>query len=350
MSKRTRIVGLSGPTASGKTDLALRLAKYLPLELINADSVTVYEHFNIGAAKPNEEQLEKVPHQLLSMLAPHEDFDAALFIEEAARSIENSVLRGKIPLLVGGAGFYIRALLCGLVASRAATEDSAKAEVLLREESLQAQGLEKKAISCALHSWLQEIDWETASRLHPHDRARIRRALCFALTEGKSLAGEHNRHQNRSELYSALLFILTPPRDKLYERINSRVEKIFAQGLLEETKRIVSKYGESAKALGAIGYKEALGVLQGEFSLAEAIERCQLATRHYAKRQFTWWRNQPAKLAWSDLTSKLGPFVISKEGSLSLQRIVETISKFISGEHGEGIFIIYLDKYDKLLE
>lgn len=284
------LVVLCGPTAAGKTAAALALAEHLDLEVISADSRQVYRLMDIGTAKPTAGERDRVPHHLLDVVWPDEGFDAARFAELAAQSIREVLARGRLPLLVGGTGLYVRALTEGLVATPAA--DPSVRRCL--ENLAEAEGTR------FLHNRLAVVDPEGAAQLHPNDRVRIVRALeVFELT-GRPLSVWQRAHGFRARPYRLLKFALTPERDELYRRIDTRAKAMFAGGLIAEAESLLSAgYSPQLKALQTIGYREAIRLLQGKCSIEGALAELQQATRRYAKRQLTWFRAD-SEMIWVD--------------------------------------------------
>ena len=284
------LVVLCGPTAAGKTAMALALAEHFDLEVISADSRQVYRLMDIGTAKPTAEERARVPHHLLDVIWPDEGFDAARFAGLAAQSITGVLARGRLPLLVGGTGLYVRALTEGLVATPGA--DPAMRSRL--EAQAEAEG------SAVLHGRLAIVDPEAAVLLHPNDRVRIVRALeVFELT-GRPLSAWQRAHGFRERRYRLLKLALTPERDELYRRIDERAAAMFAGGLIEETAALLAAgYSPQLKSLQTIGYRETVRLLEGKYSIEGALAELQQATRRYAKRQLTWFRAD-SEMIWVD--------------------------------------------------
>lgn len=289
-ASRPALVVLCGPTAAGKTAAALELADRFPCEAVSADSRQVYRLMDIGTAKPTVAERARLPHHLLDVVWPDQPFDAARFAELAGAAVAGIAARGALPLLVGGTGLYVRALTEGLVAAPGA--DSQLRQAL--EKDVAAAG------SAALHRRLMTVDPATAALLHPNDAVRIMRALeVFTLT-GRPLSDWQQRHGFRARPYRLLKIALTVERDELYRRIDTRAAAMFAGGLLEETEQLLAAgYAPQLKALQTIGYREAVRLLRGELSPAQALAELQQATRRYAKRQLTWFRGDP-EMIWVD--------------------------------------------------
>ena len=284
------LVVIAGPTASGKTGLALELAEVWPAEIISADSRQVYRGMDIGTAKATAEERRRVPHHLLDVVDPDEDFTAADFARLGRRAAADVVRRGRLVLVVGGTGLYIRTLTEGLV-------DAPPADPVLRGELSRMEAAEGEG---ALHRRLQEVDPELAARLHPHDSVRIVRGLEVFLLSGLRLSDLQKNHGFGERPFSVLYFALSVDRDELYRRIDVRVERMFAQGLVEETEALLARgYPPGCKGMKTIGYKEVLEHLDGRLSREEAIAQIQQNSRRYAKRQLTWLRKEKSVI-WLD--------------------------------------------------
>jgi len=271
---------MQGPTSVGKTAAALDLAQLLPVEIINADSMQVYRGMDIGTSKPDASQRARVPHHLFSIAEPDEDFSAADYLRLGRAAIEDIAGRGRIPLVVGGTGLYVRALLHGL--SQAPGGDLGS-RYLLRQQAPEA-----------LYERLQECDPESAARIHPRDMLRIVRALEVFMSSGIPLSAHHAAHRFQPAPYNAVRLCLGRAREELYGRINARVEQMFAEGFIEEVRSLLARgIAADAKPMQAIGYRQALMYLRGACSLDETVCCIQKDTRHLAKRQFTWLKRIP---------------------------------------------------------
>lgn len=308
--EKPKIVVISGPTASGKSALAIALAERLGGEIVNADSIQAYRGFNIGSGKSTAEECQKVPHHLLSMLNPEEEFNAGMFAALAADKIADISQRGKVPFVVGGTGLYIRSLLCGLIDVQ---EENPEVKRYLREEELVIRSRcgSEQEVAREFHHWLSQLDPETAMALHPHDLQRIKRALTVTLTVGGSLRNLQQQHQHRAVKYRALVIALLPERQTLYQGIEKRVDEMLSKGLVEEVRGLLSVCrshggtGANCKPLSSIGYQQLVTYLQENCSFEQAVEDIKRETKRLAKRQITWWRNQPAALGWNILERKL---------------------------------------------
>jgi len=278
------LVVVVGATASGKSELAVRLAERLDGEVVNADSMQVYCGMNIGTAKPSAELLGRVPHHLLGIVAPDVNFTAADFQQAARQVIGEIHARGRIPVVVGGTGLYIRALLHGLAESPGGDE-------IIRLELTQIAENEGNGV---LLERLRSVDPVTAARLHINDRLRIVRALEVYHQSGRPFSAYQSGHGFAETWCRALKIGIDVPRDELYRRINLRVEQMLVDGLVEEVRVLLAAgYHPDLKALRSIGYKEVCAYLAGKLTFSEATELIKRDSRHYAKRQLTWFKKEP---------------------------------------------------------
>lgn len=292
--ERIRLVVIQGPTASGKSELAVRLAERFDGEIVNADSMQVYRRMDVGTAKPSPDLLARVPHHLLDICDPDADFSAADFLRHASRAIEEIHRRGKRVFLVGGTGLYIKTLIRGLV-------DFPGGNDAIREE-LEALGRTEGVAE--LHRRLAEVDPAAAARLHPNDRLRVVRALEVFLMTGRPLSAYHEEHRFAEERYDTLKLGIAVERELLYRRIEERVDRMVAEGLVEEVRGLLAAgWAPSLKAMGAIGYREVCAHLAGGLSIEEAVRLIKQNTRNYAKRQMTWFRKDP-EIIWVEYPEK----------------------------------------------
>lgn len=276
------LIVLAGPTASGKTAAAIRLAQRLDAEIVGADSQQVYRHFDIGTAKPSREELEAIPHHLISVLEPNEACTAGRYQQLADAAIENIRARGKRVVVVGGTGLYLRVLLHGVL-------PAPPVDPALRAR-LEAEAVEQGRE--ALHARLAKVDPESAARLPPSDVLRVVRALELFEQTGEPASVHRARHAFVPDRYAYDLLVLDPPRASLYPAINQRTRAMFEGGLLEEVKALLARGFGDAPAMGSVGYVQARDVLEGRLTLEEGIAAAAQATRHYAKRQLTWFRKE----------------------------------------------------------
>ena len=284
-----RVIILLGPTAVGKTGASILLAKALGTEIISADSMQIYRHMDIGTAKPSQYQLHEVKHHLMNVLSPHESFSAGLFQKEAAKIINDLHGRGKIPLVVGGTGLYIKSLTGGLFNGPSA--DRLLREKLKHEEERKGKGY--------LHKYLTEVDPGAAIKIEPNDLRRTVRALEVLIIEEKTISDF--QHSSTETLpYNFIKIGLIRERKELYELIEKRVDRMIVEGLLSETEKLMEMKPDRTP-LQALGYKEMKRYLDGEITIDEAVNLLKKRTRNYAKRQLTWFRKEPG-LNWVDVT------------------------------------------------
>ena len=282
------LIAIVGPTAAGKSALALALAERLSGEVVNYDSVQLYRGFNVGSGKLPLAERRGVAHHLLDCLEPADVFTAGDYRREALKVLADLRGRAKFPICVGGTGLYLRALLVGLF------EGPVRSEAL--RERLRA--LAERRGREFLHRLLARLDTAAAARIQPRDSQKLIRAVEVCILAKQPLSALHARGRAGLEGYRAIKLGLNPPRAQLYDRINRRVERMFATGLMEETQSLL--YHPDAariKPLGALGYRQACLVLQGKASRDDAVIATQAATRHYAKRQLTWFRRE-AEIVW----------------------------------------------------
>lgn len=283
MEKRPFIV-LTGPTAVGKTSLSIALAKAVNGAVISADSMQVYKHMDIGSAKIMPEEMDGVTHYLVDEFEPDEEFHVARFTERAKECLEEIYAKGQIPILVGGTGFYIQAVLYDIDFSKqdANTEYRGCLEALAKEHGAEY-----------LHDRLKEVDPASAESIHANNIKRVIRALEYYHLTGQKIS-EHNETERQKESpYNFAYFVLTDERAKLYERIDKRVDIMVERGLVEEVKNLKEMgYHREMVSMQGLGYKEILDYLDGKISLEEAIYIIKRETRHFAKRQLTWFRRE----------------------------------------------------------
>jgi tRNA dimethylallyltransferase len=287
---RTLIVGLDpvlvvvlGPTASGKTALSLALAERLYGEVINCDSVAMYREFEIGTAKPNASERALAPHHLFDIVDPTGYITAGEYGRLARQELAEIKARGNVPIVVGGAGLYLRALLDGLFPGPQRSEELRKR---LRE------GVEQRGPDY-LHRILRRLDPEAAAKIHANDVPKLIRAIEVCLGSRQKMTEMWKQGRDPLIGFRVLRLGLNPDREALYARINQRAERMFESGLVEETKQLLEKYGASTLPLGSPGYKQAVQMLRGEINAEAALQAAQQAHRNYAKRQMTWFRREP---------------------------------------------------------
>jgi len=277
------LVVILGPTASGKTGLSLHVAERFQGEIVNCDSVAVYREFEIGTAKPSPEERRRAPHHLIDVAEPTELVTAGDYSRRAREAIHEISSRGRLPIVAGGSGLYLRALLQGLFAAPP------------RSEELRArlrQGAEDRGPQY-LHKLLQRLDPKAAQTIHANDVAKVIRAVEVSITARAPMTEMWREGRDALRGFRILRIGLNPDREALYARINARAREMFSAGLIEETRAIAERHGQAARPLNSLGYKQAVQVLRGDLSLEEAIMAAQQGHRNYAKRQMTWFRREP---------------------------------------------------------
>ena len=278
------LIVLTGPTAVGKTSLSIALARAVDGEIISADSMQVYRHMNIGTAKITEEEKCGIPHFLIDEFEPDEEFNVTIFKNKVMGYIEEIKSRGKVPIIVGGTGFYIQSVIYDINFSEYG-DDS-----LVRQKyEVMAETIGKSE----LHKELALVDKEYAESVSENNIKKVIRALSFFEMTGERLSEHNKRERERCSPFDFAYFVLTMDRKKLYERIDKRVDLMFNMGLVEEVKSLISRgYNKSLVSMQGIGYKEVIGYLNGETNLSECIEIIKRDTRHFAKRQLTWFKRE----------------------------------------------------------
>ena len=277
-----------GPTASGKTAYAIALAQKHNGEVVSCDSMQIYREMDIGTAKPTQEEMQGIPHHMLDFVDPRENYSVADYVVAAKACIEDILLRGKLPILCGGTGLYVDSLLNGIEFSEDAKDDAYREEL---------KALAKEHGSEAVHALLQRVDAKAAQEIHPNNVKRVIRVLEIVKTTGMTKA-EFDLKSRKEPLYDASIYGMEMERERLYERINLRVDSMMEQGLLEEVKALLQKgIPPQATAMQAIGYKELVLYLEGKCTLSEAVDTIKQESRRYAKRQMTWFRRNP-NIVW----------------------------------------------------
>jgi tRNA dimethylallyltransferase len=276
------LVAILGPTASGKTALSLALARTLQGEIVNCDSVAMYREFEIGTAKPTAAERASAPHHLFDIVEPTGYITAGEYARQARQVLEDIKARGHVPIVVGGTGLYLRALIEGLFPGPQRSEE-------LRER-LRERAAKKG--SAYLHRILQRLDGTAAEGIHPNDAPKLIRAIEVCLGSRRQMTELWSEGRDALRGFCIRKIGLLPEREALYARINERARRMFESGLVEETQQLLTRYGEAAQPLGALGYKQAVELLRGELNRDAAIAAAQQAHRNYAKRQLTWFRRE----------------------------------------------------------
>jgi tRNA dimethylallyltransferase len=283
VSPEPLLVVVLGPTASGKTALSLSLAEHFHGEIVNCDSVAMYREFEIGTAKPTAAERARVPHHLVDFVDPSGYITAGEYARQAREVLQQIKSRGALPIVVGGTGLYLRALLEGLFAGPQRSEE-------LRERL--RQRVEEKGAGY-LHRILSRLDPAAAAKIHANDIPKLLRAIEVCLASRTKMSELWKQGRDSLQGFRIVRLGLDPERPALYERINQRAERMFDAGLVEETRGLLDKYGETARPLSALGYKQAVALIRGEMDRKTALQAAQQAHRNYAKRQMTWFRREP---------------------------------------------------------
>ena len=291
-NKKKPMIILTGPTAVGKTDLSIQLAKAINGEIISADSMQVYRHMDIGSAKVTPEEMEGVCHHLIDVLEPEEEFNVVVFQKLAKEALTGIYERGHIPIIVGGTGFYIQALLYDIDFTENDGDTAIRREL---EKLAQTQG------AGCLHQMLQEIDPESAAAIHQNNVKRVIRAIEFYRQTGKKISLHNEQEREKQSPYQFLYYVLDTDRKTLYERIDRRVDLMMEHGLVDEVKHLADMgCTRDMVSMQGLGYKEILDYLSGEIPLEEAVYILKRDTRHFAKRQITWFKRE-RDVRWLEL-------------------------------------------------
>ena len=292
-----KLIIIAGPTAVGKSDLGVELALRIGGEIISADSMQVYRHMDIGTAKITLEEMRGVPHHMIDIIEPTEPYHVYDFKQRAKAACEEIYSRGKIPIVVGGTGFYIQALLYDIDFSDQGSDDSMRSDLQYIADN---EGPE------ALHKILAELDPDTAASLHPNNVKRVIRAIEYARQNGVAISKHNEEQREKKSPYDFKYFVLNDDRAAVYDRIDTRVDKMISAGLEEEVKSLVEMgCTPEMTSMQGIGYKQMLMYLNGQIDLDEAIRLIKRDSRHYAKRQLTWF-NRERDLIWLDLQQYSG--------------------------------------------
>jgi len=306
------LIALVGPTAVGKSHIAILIAKTLGTEVLTADSRQVYRRMDIGTDKPSEAERQGVVHRLIDLADPDQPFNTGEFRRHAVAEITRLHREGKVPLLVGGTGLYVRTVLRGLWEGPPADWEFRRS----LEREADAKGAEW------LYRQLVQVDPDSARRLHPNDRVKIIRALEVHHLLGRPLSQEHARHAFADSPFTPLLIGFTRERSSLYRRVDDRVELELAKGLVEETKRLMDRgFGRHLGSMKGLGYKQMAGYLAGDYDYDEAVRRLKRDTRHFAKRQMTWFRKEPG-IVWVSIEDTESP-------AQTADRIVGKVRRFL---------------------
>ena len=309
------LVVLVGPTAIGKSRIAIEVAQALGTEILTADSTQVYRGMNVGTDTPSEEDRQRVPHRLIDLVEPDEPFNVGEFRRLALREISRLYEKSLLPLVVGGTGLYVRALLNGLWAGPP-SDRTLRREL---EEEARARGGD------SMYQELGRVDPATARHVHPRDTVKVLRALEVYRQTGVPLSKAHEERRERATPFRALVLGLTMERAVLYQRIEHRVDVELAKGLVDETRALLAKgYSRDLVSMKSLGYRQMAGYLEGECSFDEAVRRLKRDTRHFAKRQMTWFRKESG-LTWVEVQAEESVRSVSQRVVTLIERFVKTL-------------------------
>lgn len=289
---KERLLVIVGPTAVGKTEISIQLAKQFNGEIVSGDSMQIYRGLNIGTAKVTEDEMEDIPHHMIDIKDPHESFSVTQYQQEARTIITNINERGKLPILVGGTGLYVHAITHDYQFTNIGSDDAFRQEM---------EAFAERYGNDALHEKLQHLDPKSYATIHPNNRRRVIRALEVIERTGKPFSNFQTKREK--SIYDAIFIGLTMDREVLYERINTRIDKMIEKGLLNEVRHLYEKNLICTQAAQAIGYKELFLYFDGELSKEEAILLLKRNSRRYAKRQYTWFKNK-MNITWFDMTRR----------------------------------------------
>lgn len=289
---KEKVVVIIGPTAVGKTKLSIDIAKHFNGEIISGDSMQIYRKMDIGTAKITKKEMEGIPHHLIDIKDPTESYSVADFQANVRALISEITSRNKLPIIVGGTGLYIQSVIYDYQFSKQGSNDSIRLQL---EKEVEERGIEP------IYEMLRKIDSESAEKIHPNNHRRVIRALEVYLTTGQTMSQNQEEQIENELLYDATLIGLTMEREKLYNRINARVDKMMRDGLVEEVETLHKQNIRNVQSIQAIGYKEVYDYLDGKVTLEEALELLKRNSRRYAKRQLTWFRNK-MNVTWIDMT------------------------------------------------
>lgn len=288
--KKQKVIVICGPTASGKTALSIELAKKTNGEIVSCDSMQIYKEMDIGTAKPTKEEMQEIPHYMINTIFPNERYSVADYKKDAKKAIREIIKKGKVPIIVGGTGLYVDSLIYEIEYPDIKFDEKYRQEL---EEQVRKDGLEK------LYNKAKKIDPEAMLKISSNDKKRILRVLEIYKATGKTKTEQERKSREKEPEFDYLVYGLNMPREKLYERINLRVDIMIKQGLIKEVEKIYKKYNEFPTAMQGLGYKEVVEYLEGHLTKEEMIEKIKQETRRYAKRQMTWFRKNKQTI-WLD--------------------------------------------------
>lgn len=288
---KPKVIVIAGPTASGKTSLSIELAKKINGEIVSSDSMQIYKDMNIGTAKPTTEEMDGIQHYLIDFVSPDKRYSVADFKRDAEIAIDNILKKGKVPIVVGGTGLYIDTLIYGIEYPEIEFDEEYREELMRIADS--EEGLE------SLYEEAKNIDKDAIEKISPNDKKRITRILEVYKATGKTKTELERISRENGVRYDYKVFAINMDREKLYERINLRVDLMLEQGLLEEVENLIKKYKEFPTAMQGLGYKEVVEFFDGKLTKDEMIDKIKQESRRYAKRQLTWFRKNK-EIIWID--------------------------------------------------
>lgn len=293
--QKQKVIVICGPTASGKTALSIELAKQINGEIVSADSMQIYKDMNIGTAKPTKEEMQGVNHYLIDFVSPDERYSVADYKQEAKKAIRKILKKGKVPIVVGGTGLYVDSLIYEIEYPNMEFDEEYREKL---EKEVEENGLE------GLYEKAKEIDNEAIKKISKNDKKRILRILEIYHATGKNKTDQEKESRKKEIEFDYKVYALKWDREKLYERINKRVDIMLEQGLIEEVKKVYEKYNEFPTAMQGLGYKEVVEYLENNITKEEMIEKIKQETRRYAKRQITWFRKNKQTI-WLNAEDKI---------------------------------------------
>ena len=308
MENKKNVIVIAGPTASGKTSLSIKLAQKIKGEIISADSMQIYKDMDIGTAKVTKEEMQGIPHHMIDIVEPSKYYSVAEYQKEATKKIEEIISRGKVPIVVGGTGLYIDSLIYEIQYNNIKVDLEYRKEL---ERKVEEQGIE------TLYDMAKQIDPEAMKKISNNDKKRILRVLEIYHQTGKTKTQLEEESRKKETIYKYHVFAINMEREKLYDRINKRVDIMIKEGLIEEVKKIKEKYPKIPTAMQGLGYKEVVEYIEGIVTKEEMIEKLKMETRRYAKRQLTWFRKNK-EIIWLEA---------EKEQEETVQYITEKISR-----------------------
>ena len=307
MEAKPKVIVICGPTASGKTSLSIELAKKINGEIISSDSMQIYKYMDIGTAKVTTEEMDGIKHYLIDFVEPDKRYSVAEFKKDAENAIEEILAKGKVPIIVGGTGLYVDSLIYGIEYQDIELDEKYRQEL---EQRVNSEGLE------TLYNEAIQIDSEAMKKISPNDKKRIIRVLEIYKATGKTKTQQEIESRQKELKYDYKVFAINMDREKLYERINKRVEIMIEQGLIAEVENLLKKYNKFPTAMQGLGYKEVVEFLEGKTTKEEMIEKIKMETRRYAKRQITWFKKNK-QTVWIDGL---------EDRQVNIQKILEIIN------------------------